>query len=467
VTVLTLDLGTSTTKAALWSDGELIDLTRAPIATRHPRPGWAEQDPADWWRSVGRATASLRQAQPPAYAEITMIGCSGARETFAPFDRALRPLRAGILWSDGRATDELDQFGDPAAFRVATGVILSPGCCGAKIAWLRRHEPGTFEDAAWLLAPRDLVLARLTGRVRTDPTLASRTGLYDLGGSFRGDDALAARLPEVVPSLEVAPVAGGADMQLPEGVAAILGAGDRCCEAIGVGATNDAPLASWGTTLNVSVPHPGPVSTLPTRAQVSRAVPQPFLIEAGLGAAGAAVDWLARLTGRPSAELLALAREAPPGANGAVALPWLQGARAPWWRPDARAAVLGLTSAHGPAELARALIEGIAFDTARSVELVAPDAVCVTVGGGGSLDPFWREVLAAATRRDVRTRRFTEAASVGARLLVAEADGVAMALDEVNPVTALEAPSPSLADDYVEVRARSDAVAAAVLDAPK
>ena len=117
MTVLTLDLGTSTTKAALWSDGQLLDLTRAPIATRYPRPGWAEQDAEDWWTSVALATASLRDAQPAGYAEITTIGCSGARETFAPFDRRLRPLRAGILWSDARATDQVDQFGDPVAFR--------------------------------------------------------------------------------------------------------------------------------------------------------------------------------------------------------------------------------------------------------------------------------------------------------------------------------------------------------------
>ncbi len=465
MTVLTLDLGTSTTKAALWSGPDLLDLARAPLATRHPRPGWAEQDPEDWWSSVDRATASLREARPDAYAAVSMIGCSGARETFAPFDRQLRPLGAGILWSDARATDEVEALGDPAAFRAATGVILGPGCCAAKVAWLRRHEPTTFDHAVWLLAPRDLVLARLTGRARTDPTLASRTGLYDLGGAFLGDDALAERLPEVVPSLEPAPVSG-AVFDLPGGVSAILGAGDRCCEATGVGATNDAPVVSWGTTLNVSAPHPGPASALPTHAQVSRAVRTPFLIEAGLAAAGAAVEWLARLTGRTSGELLELARGAPPGARGAVALPWLHGARAPWWRPDVEAVLCGLTSAHGPAELARALIEGVAFDTARSVELVAPDASILEVAGGGGPDSLWRSILAAATRRELRLRRHAEAASVGARILVADADDTALALDAVNPVTTIEAPSEALSDDYVELRARSDRVALAMLDLP-
>ena len=111
-------------------------------------------------------------------------------------------------------------------------------------------------------------------------------------------------------------------------------------------------MVSWGTTANVSVPHPGPVGALPTVAAVSRGALGGFLVEAGLSASGAALDWLERLTGRPTEVLLTEAAASPPGANGVLALPWLHGARAPWWQPDAHAAFVGLTGAHGPAELA-------------------------------------------------------------------------------------------------------------------
>ena len=299
MTVLTFDFGTSATKVGLWSGSTLVALTRAPVETRHPAPGLAEQDPEAWWRAAVDAVSAARAAAPDAFAQIRTVGASTARETFACFDRQLRPLTPGIVWSDTRAAAEVATLGDPAAFRARTGVLATAGCCAAKIAWLRAHEPDRLRDAAWLLGPRDLVFARLTGRVQTDPTVASRTGLYALDGTWLGDDALAARLAPVVSSVEPAPVAHPDLLDLPADVVAVWGAGDRACEAIGVAAAPDTPLVSFGTTANVSVPHPGPVAALPSTAQVSRMVDGGYLVEAGLSVAGAAFDWLASLTDAP------------------------------------------------------------------------------------------------------------------------------------------------------------------------
>ncbi len=102
-TVLTVDLGTSATKAALWRGTELCALARAPIGTSHPEPGRAEQDPHDWWYSVLRACADLLGTAPAEYEAVGAVGFSSVRETFALFDADLRPLTPGILWSDVRA----------------------------------------------------------------------------------------------------------------------------------------------------------------------------------------------------------------------------------------------------------------------------------------------------------------------------------------------------------------------------
>jgi xylulokinase len=463
VSVLTLDLGTSTTKAALWSGDELVGLVRVPIPTRHPAPRRAEQDPRDWWRAVVEACAALQAATPDGYARVRAVGCSAARETFAGFDRQLEPVSPGILWSDTRAGDELKTLGDPARFRERTGVILSAGCAAAKVAWVRRHEPRWFEEAAWLLAPRDFVVARLTGQPHSEPTLASRTGFYTLDGSFLGDAALGRRLPPLIPSVQSMPIARPDQLGLPTGSVAILGAGDRACEAVGVGASVRAPMVSWGTTVNVSVPTPGPVATLPHRAQVSRGVGDGFLLEAGLSAAGAALEWLGSLTGSTGASLVDAAAAVAPGAGGLLAFPWLQGARAPWWQPAVYGAFIGLTSAHGPAELARALIEGVAFDTARSVEQLAPDAHALQLAGAGATEALWRSILAAVARRSVVSRRHSDAASVGARLIVGQARAEPMDLDRLNPVIAVEAPSAELVQAYQPVRRSADAVASRLL----
>src|SRR5207244_7634779 len=117
------------------------------------------------------------------------------------------------------------------------------------------------------------------------------------------------------------------------------------------------PTVSWGTTANVSVPHPGPLAALPPVTQVSR-TDDGFLVEAGLAAAGSAFDWLARLTDRPVDALWEAAAEVPAGAYGVRAFPWFAGARAPHWQADATAAFTGLRPDHSPAALARALVEG-------------------------------------------------------------------------------------------------------------
>jgi xylulokinase len=245
----------------------------------------------------------------------------------------------------------------------------------------------------------------------------------------------------------------------------VAGAGDRACEVLGTGASCTAPMVSWGTTVNVSVPHPGPVDALPSSGTVSRGALDGNVCEAGLSAAGAAVAWVASLTGRSHDDLLAAAAWVAPGAGGVVALPWFAGARAPWWRADAHAALVGLADGHGPAELTRAVVEGVAFDTARCLELLAPARAELVVAGAGAAYGVWREVLAAVTGCPVTRRAVDDAASVGARLLVARAFDEAIGVDDANPVLSREPPDEALVPVYRQVRAASDAVANALLDA--
>jgi xylulokinase len=465
VIVLTLDLGTTATKAALWDDGGVRAIARSVITTRHPQPGWVEQDPDDWWRSVVDACAQLRAELPDVYARTEAIGFSAARETFAPFDADLTPLAPGILWSDQRGGAGVLHFGDPDEFRARTGVVLNAACCAAKVAWVVDHTPDVFMRTRWLLAPRDFVAARLTGTVVTDETLASRTGLYALSGAIGVKPPIADALPPVRPATTSAPSGAAVRaLDLAPGIPVVIGGGDRACEVLGVGAADRAPMVSWGTTANVSIPHAGPLGALPSVAAVSRGALGGFLVEAGLSASGAAMEWLERLTGRPSEVLLVEAAAAPPGANGVSALPWLHGARAPWWRPDAHAAFAGLSGASGPGELARAVIEAVAFDVERCLELIAPRAETLMLAGGGAQSALWREVLAATTKRPVARRAIDDAASVGARLIVAEALGQAVELDAVNPIVDRHEPDPDLVDRYQEVRRDSDALARAVLD---
>ncbi len=459
--VLTLDLGTTATKAALWDGPTLVGIGRAAVATEHPGPGRAEQQPTAWWESVVEAAGSVRARHRAVWDTIDAVGFSAARETFACFDADLTARGAGILWSDSRAGAEATALADPEDFRARTGVVLNGACCAAKVAWVAEHDATRFDGARWVLASRDWIAARLTGSVRTDRTLASRTGWYDLDGTVLAGDALAARVPPVVPSTTVVGEARGLD--LPAGTVVVLGAGDRACEVLGVGAGPRTPMVSWGTTTNVSVPHPGPRGALPGVAAVSIGARSGFVVEAGISAGGAAMNWLARLTGQPEGDLLAAAAAVAPGADGALALPWLHGARGPWWRADVHASFSGLTAAHGPGHLARAVVEAVALDVARCVALVAPDADAIALAGGGAAGALWRTVVAATTGLPVVRRSIDDAASVGARLVVAHARNEVLTVDDLNPVAAVEPADPELVARYVAVRQASDAAARAAL----
>ena len=175
-------------------------------------------------------------------------------------------------------------------------------------------------------------------------------------------------------------------------------------------------------------------------------------------------------------ELLARAAASPPGARGVVALGWLGGARAPWWRAEARAAVLGLSAEHDAADVARAVVECVAWDVARCMELARrPRPVRararrgergfagLVLGGGGASMPLWREVLTAVTGLPATRRRSGEAASAGAALLVGRALDRRLDLDVLDPVVEETTPDPGARARYGALRRRADEAAAAVI----
>jgi xylulokinase len=474
--ILTLDLGTTVTKAAIWGEDGLVARARVQLTTAHPAPGRAEQDPASWWGSVVTACAALGESTPDATSRVEVLCLAAARETFVPVAPDGRPLGPGLLWSDRRAATESSalsrRLGGADAVRALTGVPLDAGAVAAKIAWLDAHDPEQLTAARWLLTPRDLVLWRLTGEVVTDPTLASRSGLYAVDGELVEELAGPASglLPPVVPSDAVIGAlrpGPAAELGLPVGIPVVPGAGDRACEVLGTGASPHQPMVSWGTTANVSVPVDVPPDPMPPELARSRGAIDGWVLEGGLSAAGSFLDWLGRLLGQDPSALAGLAASSPPGARGVVAVPWLDGARAPWWRDGARAAFVGLGAAHDAGDLARAVLESVAWEVARCLRVLeAADPRCrpavLVLGGGGAAD-VWVSVLTAVTNLSARRRRSADGASAGAALLAARALGRQVDLDRLDPPGARLLPDPAAAERYAALRPGAEETAAALL----
>ena len=198
-----------------------------------------------------------------------------------------------------------------------------PASVAAKVAWLAAHDRPPVDASAWLLAPRDLVAWRLTGEVATDPTMASRTGLYDLDGQVVGELAGAASR-QAGPGRPLRPgqraadgPSAAAELGLAAGTPVVIGAGDRPCEVLGAGADESVPHGQLGHDgQRVAARSVGRPVLRPPGMVLSRAATGGWLVEGGLSAAGSFLDWLGRLTGHPPADLAELAAGARRGPGG-------------------------------------------------------------------------------------------------------------------------------------------------------
>jgi xylulokinase len=443
----------------------------------------AEQEPSQWWRSVVSACRHAVDTSAAAGSGgengIRGIVFAAARQTFVTVDANVQPTGPAIMWSDRRAGAEASEiaqrFGGAEAAHLRTGTMLDAAAPAAKLLWLSRHEPDRLSGTRWILSRRDFVLHEMTGEIATDATLAQSSGLYDT--SLRPVPELAGEFADMLPPvLAPSAVAGtlradaASVLGIPAGLPVVVGAGDRACEVLGTAASLTRPMVSWGTTANVSVPvadrpdHPG------LQVVVSRGALGGFLIEAGLSSAGSFLDWLAgvaSLGGGPGVpQLLDEARNSPPGALGVTAVSWLGGARAPWWRDDARGALLGLSPEHTLGDLARAVVEAVAFEVRRCLEAIStsvgirPDSIAMA---GGSQLALWPGVLSAVTGLPAHGRRSGLAAAAGAALVGSAGLGMDFDLDAMDPASPeVMADSASIAV-YERLRTAADEAAAAVL----
>jgi xylulokinase len=475
--ILTLDLGTSTTKAVVWDSNGPRAVGRAGTPTVYRAGGRAEQDPTTWWGSVVDACAEARTASPQSFGAVSAIGFAAARQTVVGVDDGGHPLGPALVWSDRRAAEEAgvmaQGLGGLEAVRNRTGSVLDGSAVAAKALWWATHEPEKWKAVRWLLTPRDFLLWTMTGEVVTDSTMVSAAGLVDGSGSPVPElvSALGDRLPPVVgPDRVVGVLSAGpaGQLGLGAGLPVVIGAGDRACEVLGTGASPGRAMVSWGTTANVSVPVGAFPDPVPDGLVVTGAATGGFLLEGGLSAAGSLLTWLSGLTGLETEVLMTRAGEASVGAHGVVALPWFGGARAPWWKERARGGFVGLSFDQDAGDLARAAVESVAFEVRRclaaagagSVHALALTGTPVT--GDGPAGP-WPRILTAVTGLPAVRRRSGQAASAGAALLTAMAVGEDYDLDELDPVVETVEPERTETARYAELRDRVDAVADAVV----
>jgi xylulokinase len=428
VSAFGLDVGTSGVKGlALDEQGNVLAAAEARYPLSTPRPGWAEQDPEDWWRAAEAVLAQLRASTGAPQG----IGLSGQMHGLVALDSHDRVLRPAIIWNDQRTGAECSEIEATVGLErltALTGNRALTSFTAPKLLWLRHHEPDVFARIARIALPKDYVRLRLCGEHATDVADASGTLLLDVAERRWSEemlDALAfeeAWLPRVLESPEVS----GATA---DGVPVAAGAGDQAAGALGVGVDRPGPVSVvLGTSGVVFAALERYAADPQVRVQTfCHAIPGTWHAMGVMLSAAGSLRWLQAILGADYDVLTAEASAWAPTTEGLTFLPYLAGERTPHDDPDARGSYTGLNLRHDRGALVRALLEGVAFGLRDSLDLIGElggRPALGRVSGGGARSREWLRIVASVLELPLERVAVEDAAAFGAALLGGVAGGV-------------------------------------------
>ena len=483
-----IDIGTSGVKVVvITEEGGVKGSALIEYGLDTPRPGWAEQDPEDWWRAnVAVIQSALQNAAVPGR-EITAIGLTGQMHGSVFLDRDDRVIRPALLWCDQRTAGECEEILSRVGFARAVEWTANPvltGFTAPKILWLRGHEPENYEKIRKILLPKDYIRFRITGEYATDVSDASGTSLFDVKNRKWSEDMLRALdipmawMPDCYESPDVAGFvtkeASGL-LGIPEGTPVVAGAGDQAAGGVGNGIVERGVLSAVVGTSGVIFAHTDRpnIDSQGRLHSFCHAVPGKWHVMGVTLAAGGSLRWyrdafaakekeIAGLLQQDAYEIIdRMALAVPAGSDGLFFLPYLSGERTPHPDPNARGVFFGLSLRHNRAHLARAIMEGVAFSLRDCLELIREIDVEVgevRISGGGGKSPLWKQIMADILGMPIVSTNTGEGPSFGAALLAGVGGKVYEDVEEacrttvraVNTVPVHE-PSRKLYDEYYQV----------------
>jgi xylulokinase len=455
--LLGIDVGTGGTRAVVIDEeGNVVASATGehePFAS--PHPGWAEQDPNDWWRATIEAVRGvLAQLRKDSAEEIAGIGFSGQMHGATLLDQAEQVVRPALIWCDQRTADQCRTITERIGAARLIELTSNPALTGftlPKLLWVRDREPAEWARVRAVLLPKDYVRLRLTGERATDVADASGTLMFDVTNRRWSTEMLDAMeidralLPAVFESPEITGRVsdeGAAATGLRAGIPVVAGAGDQAAGAVGMGivraGTVSATIGTSGVVFAATdQPSLDPLGRVHT---FCHAIPGRWHVMGVTQAAGLSLRWFRDQFGAgaddgrdPYERLTEEATRVPAGAEGALWAPYLMGERTPHLDPNARAALVGLTASHTRAHVIRAILEGVAFSLRDTFEIFRDIGVpvkTIRLGGGGARSSLWRQIQADVYGNEVEVVAAEEGAAYGAALLAGLGSGLWSSVDE-------------------------------------
>lgn len=450
---LSIDQGTTSSRAIVFDEnGQVVAVAQQEFTQHYPQPGWVEHDPEEIWSTTCATITTARQEAEKAGASIRGIGITNQRETTIIWDRMTgKPIHPAIVWQDRRTAETCRRIvadGLEDDITAHSGLVVDPYFSASKIAWILDHVEGARQraeagDLAFGTVETFLIWRLTGGRCHvSDATNAARTSLFDIEKGAWDETLCAAfrvpmaMLPKVIDCAgEIGETSAPIGAPLP-----ILAAiGDQQAAAVGQGCLEPGQIKStYGTgcfvILNTGERRIHSSNRLLSTVAYQIGGHRHYALEGAIFIAGAVVQWLRDGLGiiGTAAETEAMAR-AQPSNKGLYMVPAFTGLGAPWWNPDARGAVYGITRDTGPADMARAALEAVAYQTCDLFEAMARDGVepaMLKVDGGMAANDWLMQFLADILNLPVERPKVLETTALGAAMLAALADGHYASLDE-------------------------------------
>lgn len=461
------DVGTSNNKAVLVDmEGGVHGKVLQPYDIRYPRPGWAEQDPEEWWKAITVTTSQLLSTTGVSSADIACIVFSTQMLGIVPMDEKGVALRQGIIWMDNRAPEEarwvMNKFLGRTTFALVAGAEIGGKDGIPKLIWLKRNEPEIYQKMKCFLDVNGYLKYRCTGNMSMDWSNASGFGL-DLKKkdwlkaifSYVGLDVN--KLPPLTRSIDkVGTLSQGAaaQMGLLEGTPVMGGAGDTASAAVGSGAVGEGDgHISMGTSAWVGVV----TNKTPTGkngiASIQSADPHKAFLLAQMEVAGGCLKWLGDQVCRTENTDPSIAnifgymdgkvKEILAGSDYLIFMPWMYGERTPVSDTYIRSGFLNLTPGHTREHLIKAVYEGVAYNIRWIIERVEKEykfpLPSLRVIGGGALGHPWMQIIADVTGKTIEpVCNPQEAGAVGVAMAAAVGLGVYPDFESLKKVVKVE-----------------------------
>ncbi|MBI1257013.1 MAG: carbohydrate kinase [Chloroflexi bacterium] len=425
--ILTLDIGTSSTKTVLWNeDGHIVAQTSYDYSLSRPNPLWAEIDANLWWQAVCVTTSQVISKAGIHPHDIAGIGLDGVGWTLVPVDAQAHPLYPAIIWLDRRAQEETAWLNELPNARQLVDRAANPidsAYITPKLLWLKRHQPLIFESAHQFLTASGFIVARLTGAFTCDYTQAYGYHFFDMAHE-RWDAQVAEQigipLEKMPPLFPCTAIAGqltdsaAAETGLASGTPVIVGCLDAASGALGAGVTRLQQTNEQGGQAGGMAVSLDRIIVEPDLIFSHHVLTGQYLLQAGT-TGGGSLGWFRNLITQadPTAakvsfeQLSQIVEHTPAGAHGVVFIPYMAGERTPLWNSSARGVFFGLSYGSTRNDLLRSIMEGCAFAVYDNLRIAEERGISVTEclgSGGATRSDVWCQIKA-----DIYNKPFTVA----------------------------------------------------------